>query len=283
MSERDSECPDCNESSRKLMATAALAAVASWAVGTLAVPNSLVQQGRLFDSEDNPVSGSISIVFTLYDDPTESDDALWTETQDITLEDGYFSARLGDVTALDPGVFDGSVRYLGVKVGSDPEMTPRQAITSVPYAIKAGHALEADEATHASEADNATNADHATTADSATNASSAAVAQSVAFGNITSFPGLCATGSYLRGFASGGVAQCSTPTLSCTQRTGDSTTGTLATVNCNAGEAMTGGGCTIGTGNSLEQSARLINAWLCQRSGTNGNLVAYAECCTITN
>src|SRR5262249_34596601 len=34
-----------------------------------------------------------------------------------------------------PALWDGSTRYLGVKINSDPEMTPREQITSVPYAF----------------------------------------------------------------------------------------------------------------------------------------------------
>jgi hypothetical protein len=111
------------------------------------VPVSLTQQGRILDATGAPISSKLAIVFTVYDDATASAaaDVLWTETQNLTLDDGYFSAQLGAVAAnaFPAGTFDGSVRYLGVKVGSDAEMTPRQAITSVPYALQAGSAAAA--------------------------------------------------------------------------------------------------------------------------------------------
>src|SRR5439155_18765986 len=44
-----------------------------------------------------------------------------------------------EATAIPASVFDGSPRYLGVTVGTDPEMTPRQAIFAVPYAMIAGN------------------------------------------------------------------------------------------------------------------------------------------------
>src|SRR6185312_14706689 len=50
-----------------------------------------------------------------------------------------FSAILGEATAIPPSIFDGSPRYLGVTVGNDSEMQPRQAIFSVPYAMIAGN------------------------------------------------------------------------------------------------------------------------------------------------
>ena len=102
-----------------------------------AVPAGLTQQGRLFDKAGKPSTGSIDIVFTIYDAATGGA-SLWTEKQSVTLDDGYFSARLGDTTAIPATVWDGTVRYLGVQVGADAEMTPREALNSVPYAIVAG-------------------------------------------------------------------------------------------------------------------------------------------------
>lgn len=103
-----------------------------------AVPQVLTQQGRLIDkATSKPVAGTISITFTLYDAATAGT-SLWTEKQDVTLDDGYFSARLGETTAIPKTVFNGTVRYLGVQVGTDAEMTPREPLTSVPYALVAG-------------------------------------------------------------------------------------------------------------------------------------------------
>ena len=153
---------------------------------TSPVPRSLTQQGRILDSTGSPVTGTVAVVFTLYGDATASASKLWTETQNLTLDDGYFSTQLGAAAAnaFPTGAFDGSVRFLGITVGSDPEMSPRQAITSVPYALFAGaadsaaHAATADSAAHAATADTATSATHASTADSATSAGHASAADS---------------------------------------------------------------------------------------------------------
>jgi Collagen triple helix repeat (20 copies) len=104
------------------------------------VPSFLTQQGRLFDDSGDPVTGTPTFVFTIYSDAAGTN-VLWTETQQITLDDGYFSTSLGSVTAIPDTVFDGSTRYLGIKVGSDPEMSPRQPLTSVPYALIAGNVI----------------------------------------------------------------------------------------------------------------------------------------------
>ncbi|NUQ77012.1 MAG: collagen-like protein, partial [Polyangiaceae bacterium] len=101
------------------------------------VPGTITHQGRLFDSKDEPVNGTIDVTFTIYDGPDINAKALWTETHSVTFENGYFSVALGEITPFGDTVFDGSVRYLGIKVSDDPEMTPRAATRSVPYALLA--------------------------------------------------------------------------------------------------------------------------------------------------
>src|SRR5438105_2766010 len=102
------------------------------------VPQLLTEQGRLLDKNGNPVTGTITIAFAVYDQASGGA-PIWSETQNVSLDDGYFSALLGEGTALPPALFNGQARYLGVKVGSDPEMTPRQTVVSVPYAVVAGN------------------------------------------------------------------------------------------------------------------------------------------------
>lgn len=102
------------------------------------VPTGITQQGRVLDADGNAVSGDVTIVFTAYDAATDGK-SLWTETQTITLDEGYFSARLGEDAdnAFPDDFFDGSVRYIGITIGSDDELTPRERIASVPYAYHA--------------------------------------------------------------------------------------------------------------------------------------------------
>ncbi len=61
-----------------------------------------------------------------------------------------FSVLLGSVTALDPNLFSGQDLSLGVQVGSDLEMVPRQPIARVPYAFQALSANTTVNATNAS-------------------------------------------------------------------------------------------------------------------------------------
>ena len=101
---------------------AMLTAISSSA--SAAVPTTVMHQGSLYDNKGKPIDATLTLVYSIYsraDAPTP----IWTESHDVTFRDGYFSTELGTTTPLDGVVFDGSVRYLGIKVGSDPEMTPR--------------------------------------------------------------------------------------------------------------------------------------------------------------
>ena len=105
-----------------------------------AVPSFLTEQGRLLDSSGTPLAGTASITFAIYD-AASGGTPLWSEVQTVTLDGGYFSARLGEVTALPSSLFPGAERFLGVSVNTDAEMSPRQTLDSVPYALTADNAV----------------------------------------------------------------------------------------------------------------------------------------------
>lgn len=103
-----------------------------------AVPPMINYQGKLTDASGAPVNDTIEIVFSIYAD-TGGTNLLWTETQGaIVVEKGVFNVLLGSVDSIPYSVFDGSIRYLGVKVGDDPEITPRKPMVSVAYAYTDG-------------------------------------------------------------------------------------------------------------------------------------------------
>jgi hypothetical protein len=61
----------------------------------------------------------------------------------VEVKEGIFNVLLGGVVTIPPAVFDGSVKFLGVQVESDPEMRQLKPMVSVAYAYKS---LEADTA-----------------------------------------------------------------------------------------------------------------------------------------
>lgn len=146
---------------RTLAAIALLASMLSHATPGPA-PN-VNFQGRLTNSSGIPINASVSIVFTIYS-AASGGIQIWTETQSVPVNNGDYSVLLGAVNPLAPAVFGGPT-FLGVKVGTDAEMTPRTQLTFVPYAF---HANQADNASNAVNATNATNSTYATLAQSLT-------------------------------------------------------------------------------------------------------------------
>ena len=120
-----------------LFAPCLLALLATAQTSSAAVPLALTQQGRLLQTDGTPETGSISMTFALYTAATGGT-AVWSETQSLTLDDGYFSTQLGSVTALTASLFDGQTKYLGITLQGESEMTPRETLSSVPYAIVSG-------------------------------------------------------------------------------------------------------------------------------------------------
>lgn len=60
---------------------------------------------------------------------------------------GLFSYDLGEWSCLPHDLFaTGAERWLGIKVGTDDEISPRTKLSSVPFAY---HSLRADSAGHA--------------------------------------------------------------------------------------------------------------------------------------
>lgn len=107
------------------------------------VPQLVNYQGKLTNPSGAPLTDTLSIVFTIYNAEVGGI-SLWTETQSaVVIEKGIFNVLLGSVTPIPYSVFDGSVRYLGVAIGGDPEI-PRKSIVSVPYAYKSFEADTAD-------------------------------------------------------------------------------------------------------------------------------------------
>ena len=78
-------------------------------------------------------NASVAMVFRIYDAPTIGS-ALHTEAQSVVVSNGIFNVVLGSSTAL-ALPFDNPY-YLGITIGSDIEMTPRQSLAASPYALR---------------------------------------------------------------------------------------------------------------------------------------------------
>jgi hypothetical protein len=90
------------------------------------------EQGQLFNSASVPIDGvQLPCAFALYSVPNGGT-ALWTETQSIKPAKGAFSATLGSVDPIGTDVLATSPLFLGITIGPDAEMTPRQQVVGPP-------------------------------------------------------------------------------------------------------------------------------------------------------
>lgn len=126
------------------------------------IPQTISYQGVLTNASSTPVpDGNYNLTFKLYD-VASGGTALWTEAQTVATRNGNFTVMLGSVTALNLP-FDRPY-WLGMTVGSDPEMTPRIQLTASAYGLNSKTVLD-NAVTSAKILDNTiTNADVSATA-----------------------------------------------------------------------------------------------------------------------
>lgn len=102
-----------------------------------ATPGTLSYQGMLNDAAGQPINGSTGITFRLYNTPMGGT-ALWTETHTsanaVPISNGLFNVLLGSLNPIPASVWSNTNIYLGVQVGNDAEMSPRELIGEVPLA-----------------------------------------------------------------------------------------------------------------------------------------------------
>jgi len=116
----------------KLIALTVFLCIMTCAMCYAEIPHLINYQGKLTDSNDSPLNGSHNVTFRIYD-AESGGSLLWQETHTTTIEKGIFSVMLGGVTALNLP-FDRPY-FLSIQVGGDPEMTPRQRLSSSAYAF----------------------------------------------------------------------------------------------------------------------------------------------------
>ena len=106
------------------------------------VPQILNYQGKLTNTSGTLVTnGLYKMVFNLYA-AASGGTTLWTETWDgaskVQVTNGLFNVLLGSVNTDTLGsIFQSNDNlYMGITVGTDSEMSPRQHVASVGYAIR---------------------------------------------------------------------------------------------------------------------------------------------------
>ncbi|MCB9358092.1 MAG: hypothetical protein H6508_01395 [Calditrichaeota bacterium] len=101
-----------------------------------AVPQIINYQGELTNPLGIPLDTTVSITFNIYS-ASSGGTPIWSETHSsVTVTNGLFKVSLGSSTSL-ADMFYGN-RWLGVTVGNNSEMSPREQFTSVAHAYRAG-------------------------------------------------------------------------------------------------------------------------------------------------
>ncbi len=123
---------------RHLSCVIALLVLAFVQLATAEVPRSFSYQGRLTDNLGTPLNGVYNIEFRIADDATLGVLLYNSGPQPVTVANGLFNVNIGEppMPALPVNIFADTNRYLSIKVGADPEQTPRTKLTSVAYAYQ---------------------------------------------------------------------------------------------------------------------------------------------------
>ncbi len=103
------------------------------------VPTTMSYQGYLTDNAGTPVAdGTYNLTFALYT-VSSGGVAIWTESHpSVAVSKGLFNAVLGRGNPTNPLTIAFDQEYfLGIRVGADPEMTPRVRLTASAYSFRA--------------------------------------------------------------------------------------------------------------------------------------------------
>jgi hypothetical protein len=107
-------------------------------------------QGMLTQTDGTPLDGTYDLGFKIYGSESGTDSLWWEYHSGVEVSNGLFNVILGGINSLDLP-FD-TLYWLGTRVNTDPELTPRIQLTSVGYAYRAEWA---DTAVYAQEAETA--------------------------------------------------------------------------------------------------------------------------------
>jgi hypothetical protein len=99
-------------------------------------------QGMISDNEGNPVTDTLNLTFTIYNDSLlgNPENIMWQETHpSVSVIDGLFQVIFGQgipAVPISDEVFSEADRWVGVSIQGSPEQTPRTRFTCSPYAYR---------------------------------------------------------------------------------------------------------------------------------------------------
>ncbi len=106
-------------------------------------PGVLYFEGYLEDAQGTPVNDHLDLHFRLYD-VQDAEASVWDEARPgVVATEGRFGVYLGTTNELSGALFAAGPMWVGVRVGDDDELRPRQQVAGVPYSLYAERAHEA--------------------------------------------------------------------------------------------------------------------------------------------
>ncbi len=132
--------------SRLLLMTLVALLTTAFVVTAVAAPQVVAHQGRLLDSDDKPISGMRTLIYTIWDAAVDGN-LLWTENHaGVVIVDGLFTVELGATVPLTADIVAGGgggggggiLRYLQIQVAGEAPISPRTPLTAVPYSVVTG-------------------------------------------------------------------------------------------------------------------------------------------------
>ncbi|MCX6146594.1 MAG: hypothetical protein NTW25_04995 [Candidatus Kapabacteria bacterium] len=99
------------------------------------VPKMMSYQGNLLDKNSVPLNGIIQMTFKLFEIPTGGVE-IWSETQNVKVDSGFFSIYLGIKNPIENVLFNGQY-YLEVTVSGNQVPYDRVPLVTSPYAFRA--------------------------------------------------------------------------------------------------------------------------------------------------
>jgi hypothetical protein len=108
-----------------------------------AIPQTMSFQGILNNNSGHPVADSTySVIFSIYNNPLNGNQ-LWSESQSVTTSNGLFNCILGNVHPIPDSAVQNPA-FVGFGIQGQPEMSPRIALQSVPFAYTSNYSSNAD-------------------------------------------------------------------------------------------------------------------------------------------
>ena len=99
------------------------------------IPQTISYQGLLTDASGNPKpDGNYQFTFYLYES-SSGGSSIWSEVKTLAVSKGLFSTSLGDTSPFGSTILFDKPYWLGIKVGTEPELTPRIEMTSSSYSF----------------------------------------------------------------------------------------------------------------------------------------------------